>query len=163
MPAEMPLELSEIPCLLIISPAFLSENLRKIVIATSPKNTIEAIPIIKIAVLLPKMVLLFFVGFIKSQIPSPTKISEPIKVRVILVLFNGISICSSLVIMDFLCSETQHYLVVLVNFLMIKLATNASNKLNGTANINSAVGSTLIFQITIHINTKPTNQERKAV
>jgi hypothetical protein len=47
--------------------------------------------------------------------------------------------------------------------LIIRLAKKASNKLNGTAYSNIPTGSTLIFQITIHIKTKPTNQERKAV
>lgn len=46
---------------------------------------------------------------------------------------------------------------------MIKLAKKASNKLKGTAKTNSPTGSTLIFQITIHINTKPANQDRKVV
>jgi hypothetical protein len=46
---------------------------------------------------------------------------------------------------------------------MIKLAKKASNKLNGTAKSKIPIGSTLKFQITIHIKTKPANQERKVV
>jgi len=46
---------------------------------------------------------------------------------------------------------------------MIKLASKDSNKLSGIAKTNNPDGSTSIFQTTIHINTKPTNQERNVV
>jgi len=46
---------------------------------------------------------------------------------------------------------------------MIKAATKASRRLRGTAAYNSAYGRTPRFPITTHINTKATNQERRAV
>ena len=46
---------------------------------------------------------------------------------------------------------------------MITLAINASSKLNGTAKNNILYGSTFMFPMTIHINTNPTNQDRKVV
>jgi hypothetical protein len=46
---------------------------------------------------------------------------------------------------------------------MMKLANKHSNKLSSIAKINIPAGSTFIFQATIHINTKPTNQARKLV
>src|SRR5690554_6414020 len=98
-PADTPLELSVIPCLLMISPGLLSQNLRNIVTATSPKNITDASPAIKINVGFPNNKCLLFGGFIKNQSPSPTKTSERKKVSVIFVLLNGISICSSFVIL----------------------------------------------------------------
>ena len=50
-----------------------------------------------------------------------------------------------------------------LSFLVINAATNASNTLKGTAILKILRGSTLMFQITIHIKTKPTNQPRKTV
>jgi hypothetical protein len=51
----------------------------------------------------------------------------------------------------------------MLNFLMIKLARKDSSKLNGTAKTNILVGNTLKFHATTHINTNPTNQERRVV
>jgi hypothetical protein len=48
-------------------------------------------------------------------------------------------------------------------FITIRLARNASNKLNGIANGSIPSGKTSIFAITSHINTNPTNHEMSVV
>jgi len=50
-----------------------------------------------------------------------------------------------------------------VSFFIIRLARNASNKLNGIAKKRIPNGKTPIFPELIHINTNPANHERRVV